>query len=288
MSCFLPTRFVLFFVLFFSIALCSVSSADVVLLGDSTVADVTSPKFGWGEALPYYLTSEVIQNNASSGASSRSYYNEFWTRQGWPFTAPVEDLVAPGDQVLIQFGHNDIPTGPAGVAVADLDEYKSWLTLLVNEARGLGATPILVTPPSGWAYWQGQHNLTRQGHADAMKDVATSTNTPVIDLHGYSKQQFAMRSESLAIADFEPHDPVTGLPIDDKVHTSLRGAEIWASFVASEFPGAVSATAVPEPSAATLLGFVGVFAWARRWAGRSFEAKIRAEVAHAQCHLLYN
>lgn len=253
--------------------------ADVVLIGDSTVADVADPIVGWGEVLPnFFPSSETIHNHAVSGASSRSYHRDYWSTKGFPFSGPVMDLVSSGDYVLIQFGHNDLP-GPTNRAVADLDVYKSFLTMLVSEARAEGGLPILVTPPEGWGYTGTSPNVQRQGHADAMKQVATSTLAPVIDLHQYSKDQFNSRTEAQAILDFEAHDPITGLPIGDKTHTSFTGAEIWADYVHREFATAAAAAAVPEPSPALLLGLIAIFMGGMRYANfQPFsEAKVVSE-----------
>lgn len=260
----------------------AVSAADIILLGDSIVADNSSPRshgypiYGWGELLPSYLPAKTIHNHASSGASSRSYYRDYWSAKGWPFSAPVVDLVSPGDFVLIQFGHNDLPVGQvnASKAVADMDEYQSWLTLLIDETRAAGAHPILVTPTESWTYaisgGVSQPYKQRTAHANAMQDVGITKDAPVIDLNAYSFAQYQIRTEAEANADFQaqgPH-PTTGLPLADKSHPSETGAGIFADYVSREFATASAAavTAVPEPSAGLLLGLVGcMLASVRRW-----------------------
>lgn|GEM_PF-2158717 len=217
--------------------------ADIVLLGDSIVADVREPLFGWGEILPDFVSGFEVQNKAASGASSRSYYSQYWNGIGWPFDEPVRDVVDQGDFVFIQFGHNDIASGIPGKEVTSLDEYKLWLTTLVEEAQALGTLPVFVTPPENWAHRrQGLIGpiIQRQGHADSMKQVAAETNTPVIDLHAYSVAEIASRTEEEAVIDFSAVDPDTGLPLPDKTHTSENGATIWAEFVAGEFPDAAA------------------------------------------------
>jgi rhamnogalacturonan acetylesterase len=59
---------------------------------------LTSP--GWGVYLPYSLENITLVNDAIAGRSARSYYNES------RFTK-IAGVVAPGDYVIIEFGHND-------------------------------------------------------------------------------------------------------------------------------------------------------------------------------------
>ncbi|KAK3367254.1 carbohydrate esterase family 12 protein [Lasiosphaeria ovina] len=75
------------------------ASPTIYLAGDSTMAKTASPLMGWGEYLGKYVTVPVV-NKAISGRSARSYWNE------GRFTE-IEKLVAAGDVVVIEFGHND-------------------------------------------------------------------------------------------------------------------------------------------------------------------------------------
>lgn len=228
------------------------AQAEVILLGDSIVADIREPEFGWGELLPSFLDQEQfpILNRASSGASSKSYYNQYWTSVGWPFDSPVRDIVNPGDFVVIQFGHNDLASNIPEKAVADMDEYRSWLSTILTEVEERNAKPIFVTPPEGWAHRSSGlvgHIVQRQNHADTMKSLALDTDTPLIDLHAYSVELFGSISEEQAVIDFEAINPTTGLPTGDKTHTSESGAEIWAEFISGEFLNAVGAHYAKAP-----------------------------------------
>ncbi|KAK3337805.1 SGNH hydrolase-type esterase domain-containing protein [Cercophora scortea] len=75
------------------------ATPTVYLAGDSTMAKGASPIDGWGQYLGKYLTVPVV-NKAIGGRSARSFSNE------GRFTE-IEKLVAKGDIVVIEFGHND-------------------------------------------------------------------------------------------------------------------------------------------------------------------------------------
>ncbi|KAG8862078.1 hypothetical protein FRB96_002108 [Tulasnella sp. 330] len=78
------------------------ASVTVYLCGDSTMAlggAGDGDTDGWGQYLAQYITRPVV-NDAIGGRSYRSY-----TREGR--FAAVAAAVAPGDFVIIEFGHND-------------------------------------------------------------------------------------------------------------------------------------------------------------------------------------
>ncbi|KAK0743503.1 carbohydrate esterase family 12 protein [Schizothecium vesticola] len=75
------------------------ATPTVYLAGDSTMAKTSNGLDGWGPYLSQYLTIPVV-NKAISGRSARSYTNE-------GRFAEIEKLVATGDIVVIEFGHND-------------------------------------------------------------------------------------------------------------------------------------------------------------------------------------
>jgi rhamnogalacturonan acetylesterase len=86
-------------VLIFLQAICLSQAAKLYLCGDSTMARGNGKIDGWGEHLAPLVTIPVV-NRAIGGRSARSF-----TVEG-RFDA-VAKLVAPGDYVVIEFGHND-------------------------------------------------------------------------------------------------------------------------------------------------------------------------------------
>lgn len=156
----------------------------IYLIGDSTVCNYSSsayPMTGWGMTLPLYFNTAniAISNKAIGGRSSRSYYN-----QGrW---AAVRDVLAAGDYVFIQFGHNDRNFTDT-TRYTSVENYKKYLTIFVNEARAKGAIPVLVSPMvlNAWRSGVLRNVFTESGndYRGGMLQVATALNVPFIDLN---------------------------------------------------------------------------------------------------------
>lgn len=116
-------------------------------IGDSTMApntkcdeDPGDPGRGWAEPLQQFFDPAqlVVRNCAVSGRSTKSFIDEGrWQK--------VLDRIAPGDLLLIQFGHNDAKKSDPKRYTDPETTFKENLRRFVNEARGKGATPILAT-----------------------------------------------------------------------------------------------------------------------------------------------
>lgn len=105
----------------------------IILVGDSTVADRT----GWGLGFKQFLDTNKVEciNVAAGGRSSMSFMREGrWTNA----------LVLRGDYYLIQFGHNNDPGKPG--RSTDMATFVRNMEQYVDDARAIGAQPILVTP----------------------------------------------------------------------------------------------------------------------------------------------
>ncbi|MFN8438646.1 MAG: GDSL-type esterase/lipase family protein [Cytophagales bacterium] len=162
----------------------------IYTIGDSTVQDYTAgyyPRKGWGQMLPYFFNSSNVQiiNKAVGGTSSKSFYNNYWTA--------VKSLLTTGDFVFIQFGINDrnsadtaryAPTSIGGGA----GTFEKYITLMVNEARAKGAIPVLVTSVRRNA-WNADKTVydAYHDHPVAMRNLATTLKTPLIDLDAKMK-----------------------------------------------------------------------------------------------------
>jgi lysophospholipase L1-like esterase len=153
----------------------------LVIVGDSTVCNYppTRPDRGWGMFIEEHCHNVTVINLAAAGRSTKTFISE------GRWKAALEQKP---NYVLIQFGHNDSHTPDHPEATNAATDYKQYLRQYIDEARAIGAVPILVTPmvrrifgPDG----KLQDNL--QPYADAMKEVATEKKVPVIDLHASSK-----------------------------------------------------------------------------------------------------
>ena len=105
----------------------------VVLAGDSTVTDTA----GWGAAFAKRLAPNAECVNFSSGGQSSKSFRDSgrWKKA----------LEAKPAFVLIQFGHNDMPGKGPNRETDPETTYRENLIRFVQEARAIGAQPILVT-----------------------------------------------------------------------------------------------------------------------------------------------
>lgn len=191
----------------------------IVLIGDSTVAD----KSGWGPAFSSYLKEQVkVVNLAAGGRSSKSFIDE-----GKWKTA----LAQKGDYVFIQFGHNDgkgkgpaRETDPATTFSANLKKY-------IQETRDAGGKPVLVTSVARRVFTPDGKAMADKlrPYAQAAKNVAAQTATPLVDLHAASLDYFLKLGDA-AGAELQPPG--------DRTHFNAIGAKAIAGLVAQLLPAA--------------------------------------------------
>lgn len=212
----------------------------VVLAGDSTVAPYLAtayPMCGWGAHLGAALTARCaaaegagavplhVIDLAKNGATTESHREEgLW--------AAVLDAAAPGDLVLLQFGHND----QKHEHLAARTGYTRNLTRMVSEVRALGARPVLCTPVARRHYAQGRLLRTHGEHPAAVTALAEALAVPLLDLETRTRDLLEALGEEPSRRLF------TQLPagasalhpdgIEDNTHFSVEGAIAVAEIVA--------------------------------------------------------
>jgi lysophospholipase L1-like esterase len=227
---------------------------QLCIIGDSTAAEFppTDSRVGWGAALGSQLTGVSVHDAARSGRSSKSFWDE------GHFQALLPRL-APGDVLLIQFGHNDEKddsarhTEPATTFSHNLRRY-------VAEARGRGALPVLLTPIARRKF---DGDFITQSHGvypDATRAVAAETATPLVDMTVESTRLLERYGSSTSERLFAP---------DDDTHLSPEGARIVARLVAQSLHGlgfdvglrrsepSLSAFIAPKPNGAAAIVLPG-------------------------------
>ena len=206
----------------------------IVLAGDSTVADYPAKHTnrGWGQYIGEHFApgSVEVLNLAKPGRSTKTFIKEgIWQRV----------LDAKPDYVFIQFGHNDSHSQDKPESTGAATDYKDNLRRYVNEARGIGAKLVLVTPMVRRTVdAQGNFTDNLQPYADAMKEVATEKNVPLIDLHALSQALL----EKLGKEGSAKMASKKG----DDTHFNEKGARAMADLVIAGLPAV-------EPSLAKLL-----------------------------------
>lgn len=213
----------------------------IVVIGDSTVASYLKPPAdrpdltGWGQVLGESFGPQVeVVNHAKSGRSSKSFQSEgLWQKS----------LAARPNYVFIQFGHNDCP-GKGERSTDPQTDFRDYLRKYIDDARRIGAEPVLVTPMTRRVFIDGKIRTTLRPYAEAMLAVGTEQQVPVIDLHAASVDLFNSLGDE-ASADLSAS-------LTDRTHFSRKGAKAMAKLIVDRLPDAVPQLKphLCEPSAA--------------------------------------
>jgi pectinesterase len=201
------------------------SKTKIVLVGDSTM----TYNAGWGLGFKQFLDPEKTEliNTARGGRSSMSFMNEGrWTNA----------LALHGDYYLIQFGHNNQPGKPG--RSTDMPTYVSNLVQYVDDARAIGAKPILVTPMTRREWDKQNPGKIKSGlepWAVEVLKVAAEKNVPLVDLHARSIEL----CESLGPEKCREFSPIKASTNGNKVaydgtHLKGRGYVMFAQLVVNE------------------------------------------------------
>lgn len=205
----------------------------IFICGDSTAATYTqdlAPLTGWGQVLPDYLEHAQVDNHAMAGRSSKSFLYE-------GRLLPVEEKLAAGDLLLIQFAHND----ESNFRWRHTEPWAGYihnLNLYIQTARLREATPVLLTPICIRTFQDGVLQPCHEGYLEAIHVLGQQTCTPVIDLYAMSFQAVKEAGEEHSYSWYMNLEPKQwpGYPDGrvDNVHTTEQGARIYAKLVADE------------------------------------------------------
>jgi pectinesterase len=194
----------------------------IILVGDSTVTD----NAGWGLGFKRFLNDQAeCRNTARGGRSSMSFMKEgLWTNA----------LALKGDYYLIQFGHNNEPGKPG--RSTDMPTFIADMTRYVDEARAIGAKPILVTPLVRRQWDKAEPEKIKSSlapYAAEVRKIAAEKNVPLVDLHDRSKAL----CESLGrekCYEFSPVKITDGTNNFDGTHLTNNGSLLFARLVVEE------------------------------------------------------
>jgi pectinesterase len=198
----------------------------IVLVGDSTVTD----EAGWGLAFKELLTAGAeCVNTSAGGRSSKSFIDE----GRW-----AQALALKGNYYLIQFGHNDQPDKGPERETDPATTYSWFLSAYVDEARAIGATPILITPLTRRNFdANGKIVSSLTPYVDAIQKLAAARRVPVIDLHASSLELAERMGEAAWIAI----SPRLASGQVDRTHLNLKSRALIAALVGRDLR-----TAVPD------------------------------------------
>ncbi len=209
----------LLFALCLSLSHAEESRTRVALAGDSTVTD----KAGWGAAFAKLLgpNAECV-NFAAGGQSSKSFRD----KGNWK-----KVLDSKPAYILIQFGHNDMPGKGPERETDPATTFPQNLTRFIEEARAIGAKPILVTSLARRTFDKGKIRGELKPWADAATKVATEQQVPLVDL--FTRSVDLHNKLGPAESDtFNP--PGKDAKTIDHTHLNEHGAEVIAGIIAEE------------------------------------------------------
>ena len=192
----------------------------IALAGDSTVTEES----GWGAGFKKCLTGEVeCLNFSRGGRSSKSFTDEgHWAKC----------IESKPNYILIQFGHNDQPgKGPTRETDPNTT-YRENMSRYVDEARNIGAQPILVTSLSR-RRWQLDGRIStpnQQPYIDVVRKIAAEKKVPLIDLYALSIAKYEELGKEKCF-EISPKDSKGGW---DGTHLNPKGSGIFGQMMAEE------------------------------------------------------
>jgi lysophospholipase L1-like esterase len=148
----------------------------------------------------------------------------------------VYESLAPGDVVIMQFGHNDGAKEKTERHV-DIAGYKEFIRLFVTQTREKGATPIVLTPVARNYPWvQGRLQNCHGEYPGAAQDVAAELGAHFIDLNQLSMDAFSAKGQAYVSEHYYMNLPAGKYEAypegqKDNTHFQTDGAKAVAKLV---------------------------------------------------------
>jgi len=223
----------------------------IELVGDSTM----SKTFGYGAGFCANILAEAdCVDMAKGGTSSKTYQEEgIWAKA----------LASKPNVMVIQFGHNDVPTPGHMARETTMAEYTANMRRYVTEARAAGITPVLVTPLSRRFF--GPDNRIHsdlEPYAETVRTIAKEMTVPLIDLHAESVAYLnELGPDAQRIVSGRTRRTPQGEIVPDKTHLNVFGGYKFGRMVAVDLGKAVPQLnkyvrpePAPTPSADSAIG----------------------------------
>jgi lysophospholipase L1-like esterase len=199
------------------------TAITLFLAGNSTVVDQDKePWAAWGQMVTRFFKpgEVVVANYAESGEALSSFVSS-------KRLAKILSVIKPGDYLFVEFGHND--QKQKGDGIGPWESYTNSLKLFVNEARGRGANPVLVTSMHRRNFDENGKVINTLGdYPAAVRKVAADLQVPLIDLNAMSQMLYEAWGVEHSIKAFV-HYPANTWPgqteaLQDNTHFSTYGA----------------------------------------------------------------
>lgn len=204
----------------------------VHIIADSIYADYSSdaykssqPDYGIGQAMSVILAGTDINVNNKAHPGSKV---PFWYESG-RFDSLLSDMKQ-GDYLLISLCHND-------QKYALINEFKTNITRVANEAKEQGVIPFFVTaiPRYTWnsnGELNYSHTRDGQNYVQAVIDVANELNAPLIDMNAHLREVYT--AEGTTQTTYEHWYSLKEGENLDRTHLSEEGAMYCANWLLGE------------------------------------------------------
>ncbi|UYY58159.1 rhamnogalacturonan acetylesterase [Sphingomonas sp. S2-65] len=206
-----------------------IKAYKLILVGDSTMA----PGSGWASVFcaEHVKSSVACLNMGRGGRSTRSYRQE----GSWAIVQnEIKAAGYAGTYVLIQFGHNDQSSGSE--RWTDMAaEFPANLARYVQEVRAAGGVPVLLTPLSRRDFKDGKLQNTLDVWSAKVREVATATATPLVDLNADSAA-LVQKLGPVAAAKLAQADPNAEELAAAKAGTTLKARPAEAARLPDVLP----------------------------------------------------
>ena len=206
----------------------AVSAANIVLIGDSTLAprDAKTKLGSWGDALkPSLAPGNGIVNRSVGGRTVRT------TKPSW---AKSLEMISKGDFVIIQFGINDA----AKNKLVEEDEFKKTIAQFADDVLAKGATPVICSPISWAGYgkngkpgdsFNDKNNASRRKYGDFAKTVAEAKKLAYVDMTALTSAELAKIGRDAALECYLCDVTRDGKEVFDTTHPTKAGAKRFAA-----------------------------------------------------------
>lgn len=186
----------------FSVAFSAGPQKKIHTIGDATMLEDDTDKFGWVQMLQQYFTDNIsINNRGKSGASSKSYYVE--TPLWQSLLKGGKNEMHEGDFLLIQFAHNDEKNDGADGAelkeyftrqgalhrisgvdyrgTTPFETYKEYIRKFIKEAKEMGVKPIVVGSVCRKNFTEDGKRISRSGKHDLGESYSVIRNKTLFE-----------------------------------------------------------------------------------------------------------
>ena len=203
--------------------------ATVFLCGNSTVVDQDyEPWASWGQMVTKWFDQGVaIANYAESGETASTFIAAGRLKK-------ILSCMKEGDYIFVEFGHNDQKQKFAGAG--PYYNFAFSLKQFIDEAREHKAQIVFVTPTQRRSFDEnGKISETHGEYPDAMREVASRENVPVIELHDMTRtfyEAMGVDNSKKAFVHYPANTyPEQVNPLADNTHFNPYGAYEIAKMV---------------------------------------------------------